>query len=104
MCSPTSIAFCDEPLALDHVERGQRGRARHRPAAEGAAEVADCETRRRWPACATTAPIGSPDASPLAIVRMSGTTPNASAAREGAAAADAALDLVEDQQRAALVA
>ena len=33
----------DEPLALDHVDVGERRRAGHRPAAEGAAEIAEGE-------------------------------------------------------------
>ena len=36
----------DEPLALDHVDVGERRGAGHRPAAEGAAEIAERERAR----------------------------------------------------------
>ena len=41
MRSPSFCGPLDEPFVLDHVDRGQRGRARHRIAAERAAEPAD---------------------------------------------------------------
>ena len=53
---------------------------------------------------ATTAPIGSPAARPLANVSTSGVTPDRLRGAEGAAAPDAALDLVEEEHRAAVVA
>ena len=53
---------------------------------------------------ATTAPIGSPEASPFARVSTSGTTPTASAVAERSAPAHSALHLVEDQGGAARVA
>ena len=70
----------DEPVALDHGDVGQRRRAGHGAAAEGAAEVAQGERIGERAAIATTAPIGRPPARPLANVSASGVTPNDSAA------------------------
>ena len=48
----------------------------------------------------TSAPIGTPPAMPFATVTASGTMPVVLEVEPGAGAADAGLDLVEDQQRA----
>ncbi len=56
----------DQSLALDHFDVGESGGGDQRSAAETLAVIAGV---------ATTAPIGSPAASPLAKVSTSGVTP-----------------------------
>ena len=65
-------------LALDQVERGQRGGAADRVAAVRRAVGAALPGADGLPA--TKAPIGMPEPSPLAVSRMSGSTPSCSQA------------------------
>ena len=83
------------PRAPRRRSRGRRRRSsRGRPA----------RARRRSPGSSTQAPIGSPPPSPLATVITSGVTPSCSCAQSVPVRPIAALDLVEDQQGAVLVA
>ena len=81
---------CRPPWPADCRRRSSRG-------VPGVMPVAASSVARQ-------APIGKPPPMPLAIAMMSGVTPDQLIGEELAGAADAGLDLVEDQQQAVLVA
>ena len=68
-----------DQAALEQLDRGQRGGAGHRVAAEGRAVRAGSPGSSSS-ARATIAPSGMPEAMPLAVSRMSGSTPQCSTA------------------------
>ena len=91
-------------LVVEDVEGGQGRGARHRVAAEGRAVGAGRPALHAAWRGAMIPPSGRPEATPLAKRTTSGVTPNVSAAKGVAGAADAGLHLVEDQQDAVVVA
>jgi hypothetical protein len=74
MASPRVVGVRHQAVGFDHVERGQRGDAGQRIAAEGGTVVARLEHAGGAPA-ARQAPIGTPEPSPLARVMTSGRMP-----------------------------
>ena len=101
--SPTRIALSTRPLALDHIERGERGGAGHRPSAERAPQVARGDgggDRRRRDDGADRQTGGEA----LGEGQHVGDHAHRFRGAEGAAAPHAALDLVEEERRAVGVA
>ena len=102
-CWPTAAAWASRPLGLDRVQHGQRGGAGHRVAAERAAVVA---LAQRGPGVAE--PDAGADRQPAAQPLGQGEHVRPDLLRlvrePGAGAPDAALDLVQHQQRARRVA
>ncbi len=114
--SPMPLQPAAQPLALGGAPRARKpGVARPRRAPRGrpprrpgrrrtSSRGRRARARRRSRGAATQAPIGRPPPRPLASVITSGRDAGVLEAPERAGAAHAALDLVEDQQRAVLVA
>ena len=88
--SPSGDGPLVEALVLEHVERGERGRTRHRVAAEGASRGCRVGQRSMSGAPAMIPPSGSPEATPLANSTTSGVTPKRLGRERPAGAADAA--------------
>ena len=93
----------DQPLALDHADVGQGGGAGHRPAAEGAAEIAEGERVGEQRARDDRADRQAAGQSLGERQRVRGHADRLGRA-ERATAADAALHLVEEEHGTALVA
>ena len=93
----------DQPIALDHGDVGERRRAGHRPAAEGAAEVAEGE-RLGEPRARDDRADRKAGGESLGERQRVGRHADRLGGAERPTAADAALHLVEEQDGTALVA
>ena len=102
--SPTCGHAGQQPVALDRVQHGERRRAGHRVAAERAAVIALAQRRCRTAPEADAGADGQAAAEPLGQRDHVRDDALALVREPLAGPADAALDLVEHQQRAGLVA